>query len=273
MTCFTHKLTLPFAAFAILAAQAAVAQDTEEPSDLMVDPATPEMSDIADSVDPIVRQDIMELRSSGVVALQSKIGTELITIDRLQARAAALEGLLGTLGVDGLKQFDPEIYEAMKDSPLVLNQMIEELKLRQELEAIQNGTDEEVVAEAADEGQRFGPPDVFQQAPFAPVQDIYVPQEPIAAPVVEDMPMNPLPVIDVPQLTMDDFADTQKNEISLREIYGGAGVFKAVILHGEEVMKVEAGDRLPNDTEILTIQDDRITVRRGDTTFEVFLRG
>lgn len=268
----------PAAALLLALASAAHAQDDLQPGvmDMTADEnvvageISEEPDALVSNVDPIVQEDISSLRSSGVVEMQARIGQDLVVIDRLQRRAEALQGMIATVGVEGLKQFDAELYEALKDSPLVLNQMIEEEKLRRELEK----------AKAGDEADTDQPVDPAALDPLAFFQQggmgAMVPQQsaPFPEPVVEveeslvtdDVPM---PVEEVELLPTVSIG----SEIVLREVYGSADSLKAIISHGSEDIRVEAGDMLPNDTEIKAIFENRITVRRGDQIFEVFLRG
>lgn len=219
--------------------------------------------------DPLVEQDIMGLRESGIVDLQSRIGKDLIVIDRLQRRAEALEGMIATLGVEGLKQFDPELYEALKDSPLVLNQLIEEEKLRRDLEKVRSGEDEENSA----------PPDMATLDPLAFFQQggasALLP--PPVAPAPELETESSLDLGSPEDLEMEDIAPPAPvvvtPMIAVREIYGRSESLTAVITLDAEEISVQAGDFLPNDVEILSVFENRISVRQGDQTFEVFLRG
>ena len=218
---------------------------------------------IADAVDPVVRNEVMELRRTGLIEFQGQVGTDLLTIERLQRRAQAIQSLIGSVGTEGLKQFDPALYEALETSPVMMNQRIAELRLQRELEEerrlLEEGAeaDDGEVVVAARVG-RVGPADIFNSAPFTP-QPVIEDVEEVVEEVPAYEPPPPPPIVDFP--------------ISLREILGFNGEYRAVILHGSELVRVEAGDQLPNDTEILEIRDDRIQVRRRDMTFDIHLRG
>lgn len=232
---------------------------------------------IEESVDPIVRDEILGLRSNGLMGIQSEVGTDLLLIERYQRRAQALEQMMSSLGTDGLRQFNPELYASLEQSPIFIRQKIAELELQRQLENIMNGDGSD---DAQDELERLMsqmggnvPFDIFNYPPFAPAPpgwqaggpegfDIDFPQEEDSASGIEDLFEETVPepmIIDFP--------------ISLREIHGASGVYRAVILHGDELIRIEAGDRLPNDTEILDILQDRIQIRRRDTVLDIHIRG
>ena len=217
---------------------------------------------LSDDLDPQVRAEIVGLRGAGLLEFQGQIGSDLIAIDRLQRRAQAIQGLLGALGTEGLRQFDPTLYASMENSPLVLRQRIEELKLQRELDEVAaEGSDPLDALDPYAGGGRFGPADPFASAPFlnAPTPEEVVVEEPPVPDFVDDFVEKAPEIVDFP--------------ISLREILGANGEFRAVILHGNELIRIEAGDMLPNDTEILEVMIDRIKIRRRDMMFDIHLRG
>lgn len=216
---------------------------------------------LSDDIDPQVRAEIVNLRGAGLLEFQGQIGSDLIAIDRLQRRAQAIQGLLGALGTDGLRQFDPALYASMENSPIVLRQRIEELKLQRELDeaAAEDGLSPD--HDPLEGGGRFGPADPFASSPFlnTPAPEVVVVEEPPVPDFVNDFAEKEPEIVDFP--------------ISLREILGANGEFRAVILHGNELIRIEAGDMLPNDTEIIEVMIDRIKIRRRDMTFDIHLRG
>lgn len=222
---------------------------------------------ISEATDPMVRREIIELRRSGLIDFQGQVGTDLLAIERLQRRAQAIRGLMADLGTEGLRQFDPDLYVAMENSPILLNQRLAEIRLRRDLEAELAADQEEDATptpgmdDLAAAG-RQGPANMFDGPPFTTAWVGEAP--PVEAPMdftttEEPAEEAPPPIVDFP--------------ISLREILGSNGVYRAVILHGQELIRVEVGDMLPNDTEIIEVMMDRLRVRRRDREFDIHLRG
>lgn len=224
---------------------------------------------VDEAVDPVVRDQIIGLRGQGIMGLQSRIGTDLLLIDRLQRRAQAVEQLIRSVGIDGLHFIDPELHASLQNSPIFIRQQIEELRLQRELEDVLMNAQEE------EELQEFTPPPggfniwdlpgMAQGMPPAVEPVMPEPEEPDFSDLFPEEEIVTPPEPEIPVIV--DFP------ISLREILGSNGVFRAVILHGEELIRVEQGDRLPNDTEIMSVNEDRIQVRRRDTIFDLHIRG
>lgn len=217
--------------------------------------AAPAAPSVSDDVDPMVRASIEELQRSGVIDLQSRVGSDLLIIDRLQRRGEAIRTLMETLGTEGLRQMDPQLHASLQDSPIFIAQRIAELELQRALEEAISGPSEVVEEDPVELNARLDGSEIF-----APVMEDPYQEEP-------EVLILDLPPIEMAQPSFTDFP------ISLREIFGSNGVFQAIILHGSEPVRVTAGDLLPNDTEILEILEDRIKVRRRDREFDIHLRG
>lgn len=275
--------------------------------------APPEAS-IDDRVDPMVREEVTRLQESGVIGLQSRIGTDLIAIERLQRRAEALRGLMSVLGTDGLRQFDPELYASMASSPIFLSQRLEEIKLQREVDDELRGRRAPADPDAEGAPAMGVGADIFSRPPFTgpgPDALLFGPGGPGAPGDTGNMP--PLagaptpggfpapgevpPVADfgngaapdpalsgmtpAPEFGLGAGRPSEPEidpaafdiPVSLREIFGSNGVYRAVILHGDELLRVERGDTLPNDTEVLQILRDRIILRRQTREVEIHIRG
>lgn len=236
---------------------------------------------IGEEVDPYVRSQVHGLRASGLMPLQSEIGTDLMMIDRFQRRALALEQMMSALGTEGLRQFDPNLYASMEKSPIFIRQRIAELNLERELEEATLGG--EAGGEGEGEGMVMGPEgpfNIFDYPPFAPGPVVSAPPEPPAQESVAEAPAE-TSVTEEPQIDLleqmltavDPVPEAEDIPISLREILGANGVYRAVILHGDELIRVEVGDMLPNDTEIMGVYQDRIELRRRDDVVNIHFRG
>lgn len=221
-------------------------------------PAVPAAEAVSDEVDPLVRESIAELQRNGVIDLQRRVGSDLLVIDRLQRRGLAIKTLMETLGTEGLRQMDPELYIALQDSPIFIAQKIAEVELLRDLDMAIAGPVEAIEpGNAATLGPRSDGSEIFYPAEEEPVEEE---PEIVLVPIDSE-------VIEIAEPVYLDFP------ISLREIFGSNGVFQAIILHGNEPVRIATGDTLPNDTEILEILADRITVRRRHRVFDIHLRG
>lgn len=273
-------------------------------------------------IDPMVRDEVARLQDSGVIGLQSRIGTDLIAIERLQRRAEALRGLMSVLGTDGLRQFDPELYASMSNSPIFLSQRLEEIKLRREVDDELRGRRAEPGADVDAPPMPMDGSDIFSRPPFIgqlPEAALFgpglqgFPGAPVATPPLAGFtPPGVTPPEGGPSEDQAGDAGAQQDPalsgqspgfppgfapgfasgpdavrppepeidpaafdipVSLREIFGSNGVYRAVILHGTELLRVERGDTLPNDTEVLQILRDRIILRRQTREVEIHIRG
>lgn len=232
---------------------------------------------IGEEVDPYVRSQVHGLRASGLMPLQSEIGTDLMMIDRFQRRALALEQMMSALGTEGLRQFDPNLYASLEKSPIFIRQRIAELNLERELEeaALGGAIKQDGMAMGPD-----GPFNIFDHPPFAPGPIAYAPPEAPEQQSVSEAPAETSeteePQIDLLEQMLTAVETAPRVEdipISLREILGANGVYRAVILHGDELIRVEVGDMLPNDTEIMGVYQDRIEIRRRDDVVNIHFRG
>jgi len=235
---------------------------------------------LPDSIDPIAREDLDRLDRLGVVGAQARIGEDILIIDRQIRRAEAIQTLIGYLGVEGFKLQYPHLAADLKDSPILLQADLTKAQLLAEIRAA--NSDEEVVKDVPqprDDGSSF-----FDQASMQPPQ-----LSPSGRPLPTgdnsaktlDPAITALIEAEVAKATERLMEETESEvepepeyvPISLREVYGLNGELYAIIIHGEERIRVRAGDRLPNDTLIQSIEPDAMTIlRRGQVT-KIRIRG
>ena len=229
---------------------------------------------LPDSIDPIAREDLERLDRLGIVGAQARIGEDILIIDRQIRRAEAIQSLIGYLGVEGFKLEYPQLAADLEGSPILLQADLTKAQLLAEIRAA-NSNDEvaEETPKPRDDGSSF-----FDQANMQPPQlspngrplptggtGAQVLDPAIAALIAEEVAKATESLIAEEEARVE--AEPEYVPISLREVYGLNGQLYAIIIHGDERIRVTAGDRLPNDTLIQSIEPEAMTIlRRGQET-------
>jgi hypothetical protein len=210
----------------------------------------------AESEDPMVTEEVERLDASGLIRRQARIGEDILVLDREIRRAEAVQSLVSQMGYEAFLAAYPDLAASFAESPILLQAEIDTLGLKRELERLRKGE-----ADAPVEPERTAPrndgSDFFQ----IPVrsEDTRGPAEPEIETSTD---------IEVPAEVKD-----RDIPISLREIYGSSGRFFAVIAHGVDRIRVEAGDELPGDTIIEAVGENWVDVNRRGETVRIFIRG
>lgn len=246
---------------------------------------------LPEEMDPFTARDVRRLDREGVLDRQKRVGEDILVMEREIARADQVGKLIETLGHEGFREAFPEIYASLQDSPLILTSKIKYHELQHELEKAIEGpreeetpaADAETVAGPRDDGSSFfalpqpsGPAPLQLAAgngaaPTMPIPDQLIPAVPPstlilslgegeAATAGEDAAvLEPAP---------EPFAP-----ISLREIYGLGSDYQAIITLGDERVRIFAGDKLPDGTEIRAIGKDHVIIIRDEQEIRLGIRG
>lgn len=206
--------------------------------------------ELPENMDPMSAGIVRQLDSSSILRDRTSLNLNIKLLEDQRRHQEALVEVINLMGVDGFKLEYPDLYEKYKTSPAVLKAEIKMHELKHELEAAIEGPKEPEPApeplRARDDGSDF-----FKLPGQVPMAIDGVPPM-IGAPseMVQVEPPPPPPV----DIT-----------ISLREVYGIAGNYQAIIMHGEEKIRVIAGDELPGETQIIAVGDGYIEIiRRGE---------
>lgn len=210
---------------------------------------------LPEDMDPMSKPVVRQLDGDNVVQRKIGLGLELKLLQDEIQRMDSIGKLIEALGVDGFKASFPDLYEQLKSSPAILEAEIKYHELQHQLEAAKEGPKPE--EETLDAAQLLTPRDdgsaffMMPEPDVQPIPDIPEPIDPAAELLEEPLPEAPPEPVDV--------------SISLREVYGIAGSYYAIIMHGEERVRVSKGDQLPGETEIRDIGDGYIDIiRRGE---------
>ncbi|MBW3243604.1 hypothetical protein KUV57_13100 [Epibacterium sp. DP7N7-1] len=231
------------------------------------------------SIDQISREDLERLDRLGVVGAQARIGEDILIINQHIRRAAAIKSLIGYLGVEGFRLQYPQLAAELKDSPILLEADLNKAQILADIRAA-NSDEKEVkpVPKPRDDGSSFfdqtstNPPNLSPSGrPLPNGQGNTKELDPMIAALIAaevDKATEDLVHEEALVKPSNDYVP-----ISLREVYGLSGELHAIIIHGEERIRVRAGDKLPNDTLIQSIEPDVITIlRRGQET-QIRIRG
>ncbi|MCW3782572.1 hypothetical protein [Defluviimonas salinarum] len=244
-----------------------------------------------DNVDPLVGDHMQRLDRFGVISRQSDLGEDILIIDREIKRAESISTLLTYMGIDGFKKTYPELAELMENSPVVLRAELDKQTLKKEIEAAKSDLEQAVAANNApaprDDGSSFfelpGAAAAADGRPAPTLGGITPLADPaaidmaalaalgIAAPGALPAPAGEI-LTETPEVAPAE-PEIKDIPISLREVYGVSDDFTAVIMHGDERIRVRAGDALPNDTVIEFVGEDYIKLKRRGETVRVQIRG
>jgi len=190
----------------------------------------------AQAQDSVTAEAVELLDESGLIARQSRLGEGVIMLDRQLRHAEAVEKLIRLLGPDAMIEVAPGEFMRFADTPAGLRARVEMLRLEQEIR------------------QMSEPPPA-----------------PAAAQPARSDGSELIEMIDkrISELT-DQGAPTGSSEsgtgpqIFLREIFGVGSELTAVLQYGADRVRVSAGDALPGEVRIISVERDGVRlVRRG----------
>ncbi len=210
---------------------------------------------LPDDIEPVTAEEVKRLDRLGVLTRQKAVGEDILIIERELRRAETINGLIDLMGVEGFKKSFPDLYDLMKDSPVMLQAEIKHTELSHDLTAAKippGERDKEPEPEPVrrDDGSSFfAMPQA--EAPGMDLADLDMPVRDVEVPVPE----------------------VQEAPISLREIYGSGSDYYAIITHGDERIRVTAGDELPGNTKVISVGDSYIDLIRNDREIRIRIQG
>lgn len=212
--------------------------------------------------DPVVSSEVARLQELDLILRQSKLGEDILILDREVARAAALKALIAEIGPDGFRAAYPELAAALENSPMMLRAEKEVAELSAELAAVTAPPASTVPAANAPALRNDGS-DLLRGASAEPKQAVI--------PDVPEAPEATAPDND----TDEDFAAPLMPEDppSLREIHGLSGSYQAVVALGSERTLVIKGDTLPGGYTVEEIGESWIDLRKDEETVRLNIRG
>lgn len=233
-------------------------------------PGASSVPDLPDEVSTSIEE---RLVTGGIIDRQSRIGEDVLILQRENDRIKALEELIAAVGLEGLRALYPDLAVSIETSPLALRSQLEVVQLVNELEEAINGPKEETPPPEAPVASAAGdePPRGFIEMDIAPAGTIAGAEQ-----------MTPE---DIERLREEEREKVRKEmelemieanrlpPVSLREIYGsGAEAWAVISVEGEKV-KVRPGDSLPGGMTIKTIGQDSIELQNGEETVTLSIRG
>lgn len=214
---------------------------------------------LPDNMDPMSVGIVRQIDGASILRDRTSVNLNIKLLEDQKRHQDVLVELISVMGVEGFKTEYPELYEKYKNSPAVLTAEIKMHELLHELEAAKEGPKEPEPApeplKARDDGSDF-----FKLPGQLPISIEGVP--PMIVPpgeALEVMPVEPPPPEDIP--------------ISLREVYGISGEYSAIIMHGEEKIRVSAGDELPGDTKVIAVGDGYLEIIRRGELIKLHIKG
>lgn len=223
----------------------------------------------APAEDPVVSAEVARLQDLDLIMRQSKLGEDILILDREVARAEALKALITEIGPDGFRAAYPELAAALEGSPMMLRAEKEVAELAAELAA--------VTAPAA-----VPAPEASAAVPRSDGSDLLRGGEPAqgVGDIANDLTDQTAAVAALmEELAKTPVAATQDAPLmggeppSLREIHGLSGEYEAVVSQGSERMQVIKGDVLPGGFTVEAIGENWIDLRKGEETVRLNIRG
>lgn len=211
--------------------------------------------------DPIVAGEVARLKDLDLILRQSKIGEDILILDREVARAEALKALIAEIGPDGFRAAYPELAAALENSPMMLRAEKDVAELAAEIQALTAPPSTEA-PKASVPGPRSDGSDLLRGTPAEAVAEAEIPEIPDPAPptIAEAPNMAEAPIL-------------PPDPPSLREIHGLSGNFQAVVTQGSERMLVMKGDTLPGGLLVKEIGESWIELGKDDETVRLNIRG
>ncbi|MFG6083442.1 hypothetical protein ACEUZ9_004702 [Paracoccus litorisediminis] len=229
------------------------------PAQAATDPNAPRI--LTDEVDPMSAELVRNLDADNFVQTRIRNGLDVKMMEDELKRVQSIEKLVDAMGIDGFKAAFPDLYESMQHSPAMLSAQIRRQELMNDLKKAEAGPEEIKIAADATPAP---PPVQGEAASFfglggGPASPEPLEPPPPVTPAEEIIPPEPEAVMDIP--------------ISLREVYGIDGRYYAIILHGEEKIRVTKGDILPGETEVRDIGDGYIDILRHGEDIRIRIQG
>lgn len=248
-------------------------------------------------LDPITAEDVRKMDGEGLIERRKKVGEDILIFDVEIERTKRITELVDAMGHDAFKIAYPDLYKLVENSPIILNARIKQQELKNDLEVALRGPEKPEEAPAPggevavpetlsvrEDGSSYfampvaGAPDT-QPLPFDTDMDAMDEGESgldDEAAGDGDLAESPADALG-DELVLTDVQDVAglaiRETISLREVYGMGDQRRAVILHGQDRILVQAGDELPGATLVKEIGDTHIVILRDDEEIRIQLNG
>jgi len=224
----------------------------------------------APAEDPVVSAEVARLQDLNLILRQSKLGEDILILDREVARAEALKALITEIGPDGFRAAYPELAAALEGSPIMLRAEKEVAELAAELAAVTAPAAEPAPQASAAVPRSDGSDLLRGGKPEQGVGDVandLTDQTAAVAALMEELAKSSAAV------TQDAPLMGGGEPPSLREIHGLSGEYEAVVSQGSERIQVIKGDSLPGGFVVEAIGENWIDLRRGEETVRLNIRG
>lgn len=233
------------------------------------------------SVDPVTQESIELLQDSGVIKRQSRIGEDILVIEREIRRVQQIQTLMELIGYEGVISLYPEMADVVKGSPLEVRARLRQAELKRDLNNILEPEDKETPSGPDSGAEPDESPDTrptgIMNAPVSPrpgdgpentsdEKDFAAALEEAREQIMSEMQA------ELDRRSVTDDAQSAK-PISLRAIYGTRGSLRAVIFHGSQRVRIREGDTLPGDVTVRTIARDFIVLDRSGREIRLSLKG
>ena len=240
----------------------------------------------ADIVDAYAKKETDRLDRTNIVEEQSRIGEDILIIDRQTQRAEAIDKLVAYLGSDAFRKLYPDLAATLDNSPILLRADKDRADLELSLKATQTEIENFGMEEEAEVGEP-APVAITEDGKLNPIiidavnamiaeRDAAV-EEKIAT-AREEAAQEVLEQISAGRFMGGNPEDagemgyTAPPPVSLREIYGSGGKFTAVILEGSERSRIYEGDILNDGGEVEKITENTVVIRHGEELTTLKLR-
>lgn len=236
--------------------------------------------DFQATVDEVAKADTLRLDRYGIVSKQADIMEQKLILEGQISHAKSVEQLVELLGVDAFRLMYPELAKQLEGSPILLDADLKRAQIQREIQEALEGPSDSVVEapKARDDGSSFFDPTYVAPPSANARQTAAAPDAPSQSEIVELIrkelsSMQGAPTLDTGGAQTAAPLAPIDIPVSLREVYGLAGNFSAVIVHGEERIRVREGDLLPNDTIVQQIDETSITILRHGKPIKIQIRG
>lgn len=250
--------------------------------------------------DPITQRAILLLDESGIIGRQMGMSESIIIMDQQIRFNRKIEELMLAVGPEGLVEVSPGVFEDYSGTPAHTRAMIANIKLQQELATLlgqTSGVNEDAAVTddfagsdtvgiamadttpARDDGtqdQLVGASDPLSLDPEPPVdvrnqisnllteaEQRLIAREAGISFDVED------PAVDAFAQDLDEAVDMlPEDRFSLREVYGSAGVYEAVLEFDETRETVRVGDKIEG-FQVVGITNSSLTMSKDGISTEI----
>ena len=253
-------------------------------------------------VDPSVVEAVKAFDRDKFISTRETINKDTIVIQQDIERAAAIKKLLKLYGVTAFAAAYPDLYEQIKDSPMVLAAKIDMQKSKNDLDAALNppdlkkpekvaasNTNSAVLPPRNDGSQFFSMPGAAQPS-IGPNANLS-PKPKAGAANASGVPTQKVPTLmgtlpapaiaPADKLGQDGSGDGKAapakkakpvyRPISLREIFGTGNKFKAIVVVGEDRWQIKSGDTLDDGTIVKSVNSESVVIDRDgkDLTLQI----